>query len=114
MTQLPDSVLERLAGLEGWDLHCRDLDLLRWVPGVHTRASLTLRNTEGAKARDRHGVATLQFLRHGGGQRLESRRSSALRHASRIGNDPDEILFGKGHKGTGKKIRRDRGSVQKR
>lgn len=103
--KLPNSVLESLASLEGRDLHCRDLDLLRRVPWVHTRASLTLRNAERTEARDGHGVAALQFLRHGGGQSLESGGSSALRHASRIGDDPDEILFGEGHKGTGKEIR---------
>ena len=94
MTQLPNSVLESLSSLEGWNLHCWDLDLLRGIPGVHTGARLALRNTEGAETRDRHGVATLQFFRHGGGQCLESGGSSALRHARGISDDPNEILLG--------------------
>lgn len=92
--KLPNSVLESLASLEGWDLHRRDLDLLGWVPWVHTGTCLALRNAEGAEPRDRHGVATLQFLRDSGGQCLESGGSGALCYTRSISDDPNEILLG--------------------
>ena len=111
--KLPNGVLEGLASLEGRDLHGRDLDLLRGVSGINASARLALRNAEGAEARDRHGVATLQFLRHGGSQSLESGGSCALRHTRSISDDPDEILFGEGHMVKWKKIRTYERSVQK-
>lgn len=113
VTPLPNGVLERLASLKGGDLHRRDLNLLGWVPGVHAGARLALRNAERAEPRDRHGVAALQLLRHGGGQCLEGGGGRTLRHAGSIRDDPDEILLGQGHRMKGEEIRRDGGSVQK-
>lgn len=70
--RLTNSVLERLSSLEGWDLHRRDGDLLRWVAWVDTRASLTLGNAERAEARYRNIVTLLELFGDSTNESLES------------------------------------------
>src|SRR5687768_689714 len=76
---LADCVLERLAGLEGRDLHRGDGDLLLRVARVDARASCALGNAEGSEARDRHGVSLLQFLRDHASHGLECVACGTLR-----------------------------------
>lgn len=94
ISRLTDSVLESLAGLEGWNLHSWDLDLLRWVAWVDTRASLALGDAECAETSDGYVVTLLELLRNCGDESLERIGSSTLCDARSISHCGDEILLG--------------------
>jgi len=91
---LPNSVLEGLASLEGRDLHSRDRDPLCRVPWVYAHASSTIRNLEGSEAGDRHGITTLELLGDERDESVERRGSSTLGDTCRIRDCVDEILLG--------------------
>ncbi len=104
MSELANCVLQSLSSFEGWNLHSRDADLLRWVAWVHTHASCTLGNAERSEARDRYTVTLLELLRNGGDEGLECIGGSALGDAGRIRNRIDQILLR--HRQGGKEVNR--------
>src|SRR4051812_5477507 len=56
--KLSDGVFEAFAGSELWDLHCRDLDLLRGVLRIHAHAGGTIGNRKRTEACDVDFIAS--------------------------------------------------------
>lgn len=97
VTLLSDSVLESLAGLEGWDLHRGDGDALGGIARIHAHAGSPLGDAECPEACNGDRVTTLQFFGNGGSKSLEREGSRSLGDAGSIRKESNKILLGHRH-----------------